>query len=88
MATFSQQVSGSTTAVLLSPAPSDNYAGSTVLVYNNGTATVCVGPSGVSTSTGFRLAAGASVSLDLNPGESLYGIGAAAWSADVLASGV
>ena len=43
-------------------------------MYNNGGATVFVGDSDVSTASGFPLAAGASMSVDLDPGESLWGV--------------
>lgn len=46
----------------------------TVLVYNDGSDTVYVGDSSVTTSNGVPVAVGSSVSLNLGPGLTLYGI--------------
>lgn len=52
----------------------DSTAGQSLVVQNRGAADVFVGGTGVTTSTGFKLAAGDSVSLDLGQGEKLFGI--------------
>ncbi len=47
-----------------------------LLLTNRGTAAIYLGPSGVATSDGYQLDAGASVSIDLGPRDTLYGIAA------------
>lgn len=75
MATDVRAVSVATTATRLDTSSETDLArGSSVAVYNNGSATIYVGDSDVTTATGFPLAAGASLSLDLDPAESLYGV--------------
>jgi hypothetical protein len=71
MSVASSSVSVTTSATVLHTADSD---GVDVILYNSGSATVSVGPSGVSTSTGFPLAAGASLSMRLPPADVVYGI--------------
>lgn len=59
------------------PAQNDSEAPKrTIYVQNQGSATVYLGASGVSSSTGFPLAAGVSATLTLFPDESLYAISA------------
>lgn len=75
MAVVSSQKSVST-ATLLTTTPTDDSAGSSILVTNrHATVSVYLGPS-IVTSTGYELKAGESVSVDLNPGETLYAIAA------------
>jgi hypothetical protein len=50
----------------------------TVTVYNNGSATIFLGPSGVLTTTGLPVTAGSAFSLDLAAGVVLYGISGSA----------
>lgn len=56
----------------------DTNANGTVVVGNRGAASVYLGGAGVTTATGFELAAGKDAILGLDPGETLYGIVAAA----------
>lgn len=74
MAISSAQVSVTTSATLLSSAETDDRTGSALALTNGGAVTVFLGASGVTTGSGFGLAAGTSMALDLQPGESLYGI--------------
>lgn len=69
MAVISTAVSVATTATVLV-----SSAGQGVAVYNNGASTVYLGGSDVTTAIGYPLAAGAHVGIDLERGESLYGI--------------
>lgn len=64
-------ISAATTATALHTADAD---GAEVALHNSGSATVFVGPSDLTTSTGFPLAAGATVSMRLSPAEAIYGI--------------
>lgn len=77
MAVQAAQVSVGTTETELTGTQTDATAGQSLVVRNRGTADVFVGGTGVATSTGFKLAAGDSVSLELGQGEKLYGIVAA-----------
>jgi hypothetical protein len=90
MAVVSASVSVATTATRLDSGDGDLVSGSTVLVtVPAGGATVYVGGADVTTANGFPLAAGASVSVDLNSGDLLYGIVAASTQAvNVLRVGV
>jgi hypothetical protein len=76
MAIDSRAVSVATTATRLDTASeSDSVSGSAVALNNNGSATVYIGDSDVTTATGFPLAAGASISFNLDgPSDALYGI--------------
>ena len=81
MAIDARAVTVETTATRLDTADeTDSVAGSAVAVYNNGSVTVYVGDSGVTTSNGFPLAAGSSMSFEIDtepgdlPGDALYGI--------------
>lgn len=76
MALTGNQVTCDATAggVLILTAGND---GLTVNVRNNdatATNTVVLGPSGVTTSTGYTLPGGSSIQVRMKPGESLYGI--------------
>lgn len=64
-----------TAATLLSAPETDDRAGERVIVNNTSAAIVFLGPVGVTTATGYSLAAGAvSPELILGPGEAVYGI--------------
>lgn len=65
-------------------------SGAFVLIKNQGTIAVYVGPSGLTTSTGFKLDAGESLSLDSIRGDdALYGItGSSSTTVHVLQAGV
>lgn len=74
MSLTTAQISVGTTATALSTEESDDRVGSSIVVTNTGEATVFLGSDEVTTATGYALAAGATMALDLNPGEFLYGI--------------
>lgn len=75
MAVAASQKTVAATATLLTTAPTDNVSGSSVLACNRHASVVSyVGPSDVTTSTGFKLGVGDSIAVDLAPGEALYGI--------------
>ncbi len=61
---------GTTATVIPATAASGRLS---IAVFNNGSNTVFLGDSGVTTSTGFPLEAGASQSIDLGPQALLYG---------------
>lgn len=65
MAISSQQVTVGTSATQLSIAPADQSVGSCCAVQNTGSVTISLGGPGVTTATGYPLAAGASISIDL-----------------------
>ncbi|MFF0183551.1 hypothetical protein [Streptomyces sp. NPDC005244] len=91
MAVVGAAVSVATTATLLSGADGDNVAGQSIYVTNAGANPIFLGGSGVTTATGYPVAAGASLpwAVALGVGEALYGIVAAATeSAKVLRTGV
>lgn len=91
MAVQSAQVSVGTSATLLSVAETEaSYDGISVTVsVPTGGTSVYLGPSGVTTGTGFLLNAGQSASFDLGTGEVLYGIvGSGTQTVYVLRSGV
>lgn len=74
MAVEGAQVSVGTTETELTGSQTDTIAGQSLVAINKGAASVFLGGTGVTTSTGFELAAGESVSLDVNQGEQLFGI--------------
>jgi hypothetical protein len=75
-------VTVTTSATLLADAPGNPED---VTVRNaDAAAAVSVGPSNVTTANGFEVPAGSAVSLTLNAGEALYGIGAASVVCHVL----
>lgn len=70
------RVTVATTATLIYTAP---LAGnSRVLIRNPSAVSVYVGPSGVTTATGFEIAAGDSLGINLSYGDTIYGVVAAA----------
>lgn len=76
MATKSRAVTVATTATRLDTTDeTDSVSGSSIAVYNNGSAIVYVGGSDVTTANGAPVAASSwGPSLDLDPGEAWYGI--------------
>lgn len=77
MTVKSSAVSVTTSATRLDSADSadDGQPGQSVAVYNNGTATIYLGGSSVTTATGSPVPAGTwGPSMDLTPAEGLYGI--------------
>lgn len=88
MAVSSAQVTVTTTAQELSQNEADGDGHATLLLSNNGSVDLYVGPSGVTTGTGFKVAAGASLSVDLSPGERLFGVTGSSSSVHVLRTGV
>lgn len=74
MAVTSAQVTVSTTAVALNT--EGGSVGGTKLAVKNAHATdaVALGASGVTASTGFQLAAGGTLAVELSHGEQLFGI--------------
>jgi hypothetical protein len=90
MAITAASVSVGTTAVLLSAGEGDAQVGSSVAVaVPSGGSTVYLGDNTVTSAAGFPLAAGSSFSVDLNQGESLYGVTASGTQAvNVLRQGV
>lgn len=88
--TSSQAVAVSTTAVALNAAETDTISGSKLIVKNtHATTAVALGASDVTASTGFQLAVGATVTVELAGGERLHAIrvGAADGTVDVLRTG-
>ncbi|MFJ4828398.1 hypothetical protein ACIP79_00430 [Streptomyces sp. NPDC088747] len=80
-----------TSATLLTAADTDSVSGQSIYVTNAGSNPIFLGGSGVTTGTGYSLAAGASLPwpLVLGIGEALYGIVAASTeNAKVLRTGV
>lgn len=65
------RVTVATTATLIYTAAT---GGSTVLIRNAGSASVFLGPSGVTTAVGFELLAGDAVTLPVGPSDTVYGI--------------
>lgn len=71
MAVTSGQITVGTTATLIVSAVGN---GERVHVFNEGGASVYLGPAGVTTSTGYELENRSGIELVLEPGESLYGV--------------
>lgn len=92
MAVVGAVVAVGTTATLLSGADGDNIAGQSIYVTNaSATNPIFLGGSGVTTATGYSLAANTSLPwpIVLGVGEALYGIvSAATENAKVLRTGV
>lgn len=91
MAVVGAVVAVGTSATLLSGADGDAIVGQCVYVTNAGANPIFLGGSGVTTVTGYSLAAGASLpwAVQLGVGEALYGVVAAATeNAKVLRTGV
>lgn len=76
MAAQGARVSVGTTETELTGAQTDTIAGQSVVVKlpSAATASVFLGGTGVTTTTGFELTAGSSISMDLGQGEQLFGI--------------
>lgn len=88
MALLTRQVPVGTTAVELTSRPVTDPSNS-IAVQAPAAATLWVGPAGVTAATGFPVAAGQTLALDLGPGERLYGILASgSGTAYALATGV
>lgn len=88
--TSSQALAISASAVALNAAETDTVAGTKVTVKNtHATVVVALGDSAVTASTGFQLATGATLTVELAGGERLYAIrvGAADGTVDVLRTG-
>lgn len=75
MAVSAARVAVSTTAVALSTA---GTAGSKLVVKNTGAVAADLGPSSVTSAGGLDLAAGASVTVEMAPGDVLYAISSGA----------
>ncbi len=86
MAVVATQVSVGTTATKLTV--DQGRDGSSILVQAPAGGTLYVGGEGVTTATGFPIAAGSSLTVDLRDHEHLYGVLAAAASVPVLRLGV
>jgi hypothetical protein len=69
MAVTAQRITVSTSAVAISPAEADVVGGCKLLVKNTSANAADLGPSGVTAGAGYDLAAGASVVIELGPGE-------------------
>lgn len=76
MAVSAARVTVSTTAVALNAA--DPYSGLRMFVTNTSANAADLGPATVTAGTGYSLAAGASASIELDPGDVLYAIRSAA----------
>lgn len=74
MALNSRAVSVTTSATRLDTVDSANVSNQSASVYNAGSATVYLGPAGVTTATGYPLTAGEHFAVDLGEFEVLYGI--------------
>lgn len=74
MSIRSVQVSVGTTPVLLGSPEADHRDGSAIAVTAPVGADLYLGGPSVTSTTGFRLTAGGTASLDLSPSELLYGV--------------
>ena len=84
-----QQIAVGTTATLLAGTPGTDITGFSVVVQAPADATLYVGPASVATATGFPVAAGTTITGDLEAGEALYGVLASGTgTAFVLRSGI
>jgi len=83
MAITAARVTVSVAAVALNAAETDTVAGSVLILKNTSANAADLGPSGVAAGAGFDLAAGATLSLQLPPGEILYAIRTAAADATI-----
>ena len=90
MAIRSSQVSVAATATNLTPTlADDSRTDYSITIINQGTASVFLGPSGVTTANGTELKPGANISLDIRGDGAIYGIVASGTNrVDVLATGV
>lgn len=74
MAVSAAQVVVATSATALN-SPDTDTVGGTTLIITNGAAAIALGASGVTTGTGFTLAANAGpIAMQLGPGEQLFAI--------------
>lgn len=83
MAVSAARITVSTTAVLLTVSETDTVSGSILTVKNTSANAADLGPSGVTAGAGFDLAAGATHTITLPPGETLYAIRSAAADATI-----
>lgn len=89
MAITTGQVSVSSTATALTSGQTDDAAtGFSIVLKNTGSTDVFLGGSGVTTATGFVLAAGSTFSVDLGSGEQLFAVAAVTGTVHVLRVGV
>lgn len=90
MAVSAAVVTVATTATALTSTEADSMIGSQIVVNNTSAVTVFLGGSGVTTATGYPLAAGiVSPRFELGPNEALFGVVTAATAAvSVLRTGV
>jgi hypothetical protein len=80
---------GTTAELLVGTSDDDSIRGISAAVKNAGAASIFLGPDDVTTATGYELAAGGELGIDLAPGEELYGIVATGTqAAQVLRAGV
>lgn len=77
MAVSAQRITVSTAAVALNT-DTDTVGGTTLVIKNTSANAADLGPSTVTATTGFDLAAGATVTVELGLGEQLYAIRSAA----------
>ncbi len=74
MAVTSAQITVGATPTRVSAAESDSVYGSSLIIRNAGACDVFLGNAGVTTTTGFAVAAGAEYSFDLASGDDLFAI--------------
>lgn len=74
MALQTAQVAVGTTAVELTGVTTDRRADSSIAVQAPAAATMYIGAAGVTASTGWPIAAGQTLAVDLQSGERLYGV--------------
>lgn len=78
MAITATRITVSTSAVELTVSETDVVSGSTYVIKNTSANAADLGPSGVTAGAGFDLAAGATLTLTLPPGERIFAIRSAA----------
>jgi hypothetical protein len=77
------RVTVSTSAVALNAAETDTVSGSTLILKNTSANAADLGPAGVTAGAGFDLAAGATLTVVVPPGELLFAIRSAASDATI-----
>lgn len=77
MAANGRVVTVTTAATKINSDATDSSSGQGLLVRNRGAASVFLGGAAVTTAAGFELLADESLPVELDPGESLYGVCAA-----------
>jgi hypothetical protein len=85
MAISAERITVSTVALALNPAETDSVSGGRGIVRNTNTAaadTLSLGDSSVAAATGYLLAGGSSIELQLGSGDRLFGVRAT--TADVV----